>query len=482
MPPRTESQAATASQASPASEPPASEAAASEPAVTTGAPYRAAPPPADADADASGDSPALPPEANPADPGFWQLPHDQRHQVFATLRKQEAPAYFAHPPHALRKRQQPGFYALVRHEHVQEASRNAAVFGSAPGVTTPHPAPWVKAVFGDSMVNLDGPDHARLRKIISRAFSPRLLAGAEKDVEEVVARVVADAVRQPSREFVTAVASLVPCEVVCNMMGIPRSHRPRILAQLNDASENIGVRRGAGAKFRIPGKGLRALARMHVMIAMLARERRRNPADDLISALVTADVDGQCLGNRQLGAFFTLLMVAGVETTRNAISHGLALLGEHQEQRELWESDFEKYADTAVDEIVRYSTPIIQFRRTLRRDHVMGGRTLREGETVALYYASANRDEAVFTDPDVFDITRDPNPHLGYGGGGPHYCLGAHLARQELKALFRLLLTDSVGMRAAGLPDLVPSSFDNRVRSLKFDTVRSRGDGAATAG
>ncbi|SCK25494.1 Cytochrome P450 [Streptomyces sp. WMMB 322] len=413
----------------------------------------------------------LPPQTNLADPRFWQLPHEQRHLAFAVLREREAPTYFAHPQHALRKRQQPGFYALVRHEHVQEASRNAAVFGSAPGVTTPHPAPWVKALFGESMVNVDGRDHAKLRKIISRAFSPRLLAGAEKDIEEVVATVVGNAVRQPSREFVTAVASLVPCEVVCNMMGIPQKHRPRILAQLNDASENIGVRRGAGAKFRIPGKGLRALARMHVMIAMLARERRRRPTGDLISALVTADVDGQCLGNRQLGAFFTLLMVAGVETTRNAISHGLSLLSENPEQRELWESDFEKYADTAVEEIVRCSTPIIQFRRTLRTDHVMGGRTLRQGETVAMYYASANRDEAVFDAPEAFDITRDPNPHLGYGGGGPHHCLGAHLARQELKALFKVLLSDSVAMRAAGLPDLVPSSFDNRIRSLKFEAA-----------
>ena len=417
----------------------------------------------------------LPPEANPADPRFWQLPHDQRLEVFAMLRRRESPEYFCAPQSTLRRGRQPGFYALVGHEDVREASRNSAVFGSAPGVTTPLPARWVQTLFGKSMVNLDGHEHAQLRKIVSRAFSPRLLGEAERDIHDVVARVVEDAVGQPSREFVTAVASRVPFEVVCNMMGIPERHRPRILDQLNDASENIGVGRGAGAKFRIPGKGLRALARMHVMIATLARERRRRPTDDLISALVTADVDGQCLGNRQLGAFFTLLMVAGVETTRNAISHGLALLSDHPDQRALWASDFEKYADSAVDEIVRCSTPIIQFKRTLRCDHVVGGRTLRQGEMVALYYASANRDEAVFTDPDVFDITRSPNAHLGYGGGGPHYCLGAHLARQELKALFRLLLDDSVGMRAAGPPELVPSSFDNRVRSLQFDMGRPAG-------
>lgn len=417
----------------------------------------------------------LPPEANPADPRFWQLPHEQRLEVFAMLRRRESPEYFSAPQSTLRRGKQPGFYALVGHEDVREASRNSAVFGSAPGVTTPLPARWVQTLFGKSMVNLDGQEHAQLRKIVSRAFSPRLLAEAERDIHDVVARVVEDAVGQPSREFVTAVASRVPFEVVCNMMGIPERHRPRILEQLNDASEDIGVSRGARAKFRVPGKGLRALARMHVMIATLARERRRRPTDDLISALVTADVDGQCLGNRQLGAFFTLLMVAGVETTRNAISHGLALLSDHPEQRALWAGDFEKYADSAVDEIVRCSTPIIQFKRTLRCDHVVGGRTLRQGEMVALYYASANRDEAVFADPDVFDITRSPNAHLGYGGGGPHYCLGAHLARQELKALFRLLLADSVGMRAAGPPELVPSNFDNRVRSLQFDLGQPAG-------
>ncbi|SCK26996.1 Cytochrome P450 [Streptomyces sp. WMMB 714] len=410
----------------------------------------------------------LPPEANPADPRFWQLPHDERLAVFAKLRSRESPEFFSPPAGALRRGNEPGFYALVRHEDVREASRNPAVFGSAPGVTTPLPARWVQALFGQSMVNLDGQEHAQLRKIVSRAFSPRLLAKAERDIHDVAERVVRDAVRRPSREFVTAVASRVPFEVVCNMMGIPERHRPRILAQLNDASEDIGVGRGARRRFRVPGKGLRALARMHVMIARLARERRRHPTDDLISALVTADVDGECLGNRQLGAFFTLLMVAGVETTRNAISHGLSLLADHPDQRDLWAGDFEKYADSAVDEIVRCSTPIIQFKRTLRRDHVVGGRTLREGEMVALYYASANRDEAVFPFADAFDITRDPNPHLGYGGGGPHYCLGAHLARQELKALFRLLLDQSVAMRAAGPPELVPSSFDNRVRALPF--------------
>lgn len=228
------------------------------------------------------------------------------------------------------------------------------------------------------------------------------------------------------------------------------------------------MRRGIGARLRDPGRGLRALARMHLMMAALGRERRRRPTDDLISALVRADVDGQGLGARSLGSFFSLLMVAGVETTRNAITHALTLLTENPEQRALLTSDFERYADGAVDEVVRHSTPIIQFRRTVRTEYELGGHLFRPGDKVVLYYASANRDEAVFTDPDTFDITRSPNPHLGYGGGGPHFCLGSHLARQEIKALFRELLSRPLALRAVGLPDLVSSNFDNRVRALRF--------------
>jgi cytochrome P450 len=187
---------------------------------------------------------------------------------------------------------------------------------------------------------------------------------------------------------------------------------------------------------------------------------------------VTADVDGVHLTPRQLGAFFSLLLVAGVETSRNAIAHGLWLLSAHPEQRELLVSDFDRWGRGFVDEVVRHSSPIIQFRRTVARDHVLGGNPLRAGDDVVLFYTSANRDESVFTDPDRFDITRTPNPHVGFGGGGPHHCLGAFLARQELTLLFRELLTRFPGIHAVGEPDLVPSAFDNRVGRLEFKVNR----------
>ncbi|WP_093799392.1 cytochrome P450 [Streptomyces sp. Wb2n-11] len=405
--------------------------------------------------------------ADLADPSFWQLPRSERLKAFALLRGLDAPVRFGEGAGNPRKGGR-GFYALVKHADVTEASRQPRQFASAPGVTTPEPAAWAKAVFGNSMVNMDGPEHATMRKIVSRAFTPRLLATAEEDIHEVARRVVDEMIAGQPRDFVPSVASRMPFEVICNLMGIPERYRPEIADRVNHASENVGVNRGVRARLRVPGRGLRALAHLQLVMAKLARERRRHPTGDLISALVCADIDGQALSSRQLGAFFSLLLVAGVETTRNAIAHGLALLTDHPDQRALLMSDFDRYADGAVDEIVRHSTPIIQFRRTVTTECVLGGREFLPGEKVVLFYASANRDEAVFTNPDVFDITRDPNPHLGYGGGGPHYCLGAHLARQEMKALFHELLTRPRDLRAVGIPDLVDSNFDNRVRALPF--------------
>lgn len=402
---------------------------------------------------------------NLADPAFWKLPHSERLEGFARLRALGTPQYFVERPGS-RLRPEVGFHALVSHADVVEASRNSRVFGSAPGVTTPEPARWVRALFGESLVNLDEPQHTQLRRIVSRAFTPRILAATEEDVRSVATRIVDDMLRERPADFVTAVASRMPFEIICNLMGIPENERPSILAQVNRASVETGVARTVRQRIRVPGKGLRALASMQGMVAELGRQRRRNPTGDLISALVNADIDGQSLNGRQLGSFFSLLMVAGVETTRNAIAHGLSLLTDHPDQRALLLSDFDRYADGAVEEIVRHSTPIIQFRRRLTEDHRMNGHDFRRGRRVVLFYASANRDESVFTDPDRFDITRSPNPHVGYGGGGPHYCLGTFLAKQEMKALFRELLTRLPELRAVGAPVLVPSNFDNRVRSM----------------
>ncbi|MEV8092904.1 cytochrome P450 [Kitasatospora sp. NPDC085879] len=404
-------------------------------------------------------TPPAPAGVDLADPGFWRLPEADRAAAFAELRRLDGPVRFTHRVTGR------SFLALVRHADVVAASRTPEVFISGPGVTTPEPARWVRTVFGDSMVNLDDPHHADLRRIVSRAFTPRLISRVEEDIRRVAARIVDEVLDRRPEDFVTAVAAELPYQVICNMMGIPERQRRQILAQVNHASEHTGVARG---RLRVPGRGLRALARMQLVIAALGRERRRRPTDDLISALVTADVDGRHLNSRELGAFFSLLLVAGVETTRNALAHGLDLLTRHADQRALLLEDFDARIGGAVEEIVRHSTPIIQFRRTVAADHELNGTRLAQGEKVVLFFVSANRDETVFADPDAFDITRSPNPHLGFGGGGPHFCLGAYLARQEMKVLFGELFTRMPELRSVGGSALIPSSFDHRVRSLRF--------------
>jgi cytochrome P450 len=391
-----------------------------------------------------------------ADPAFWRRPAGQRLDAFRRLRALDAPVYFGHAAD--------GFHALVRHADVVEASRRPDVFISGPGVTTPRPPRWVRFAFGDSMVNLDDPRHARLRGVVAKAFTPRVVARISDDVTRAASGIVDDVIARRPDDFVAAVASQLPFQVICTMMGIPETYRPEVLDQINHTTEGTGERR----RLRVPGRNLRALARLHRVVGRVGRERRRAPADDLISSLVTTEVDGQRLNSRELGSFFSLLLVAGVETTRNAIAHGLHLLTTHPEQRDLLAGDVDRYGAGFVDEVVRYSSPIIQFRRTLSRDHELGGHPLRAGDDVVLFYTSANRDETVFARPDTFDITRRPNPHVGFGGGGPHFCLGTALARQEMTVLFRELLTRLPTIRSAGEPVLVPSSFDNRVGRLPF--------------
>lgn len=414
---------------------------------------------------------ALPPVADAAfdlaDPAFWRLPAEQQAAAFRRLRSLGGPVWFVERPGGLLRRER-GFHALVRHADVVAASRRPGAFRSAPGVTTPEPARWVRLLFGDSMVNLDDPQHAQLRRIVARAFTPRLLGRVEAEIGAIATRIVDEVIAERPTDFVPAVAAQLPFQVICRMMGIPEEHWPQILRQIDQATEHTGVRRPLRERIRVPGQGLRALARLQRVVAEVGRERRRNPTEDLISALVGADLDGRGLTGRELGAFFSLLLVAGVETTRNALAHGLHLLSTHPEQRALLLADPERHLDGAVEEILRHATPIIQFRRTVAVDQELNGTRLARGEKVVLFYGSAGRDEAVFADPDAFDITRDPNPHLAFGGGGPHYCLGAHLARQEMKALYRELFTRLPEVRSVAAPELIPSSFDHRVRSLAF--------------
>jgi cytochrome P450 len=393
-----------------------------------------------------------------ADPAFWERSESERREVFARLRRLDRPV-FVQPPGGR------GYHALVRHADVVAASKNATMFSSEPAVTTPEPPRWVRAVFGDSMVNMDGKAHTGLRTVVSRAFTPRRVASIVDDIHVAAREIVDEVIATRPPDFVEAVAAQLPVRVICDMMGIAPKDRAWVLAQVTESTEFIGVRR---SRLRLPGQNLRALAKLHMLVRAVGRERRREPTDDLVSALVTANVDGQRLDGRQLGSFFSLLLVAGIETTRNAIAHGLALLSDHPDQRDLLLADLDTRLPQAVDEMVRVASPIRQFRRRVTADGEWHGYPLRAQDRVVLFYVSANQDEDVFADPETFDITRSPNPHVGFGGTGPHFCLGAHLARQEMAAMFGELLRRLPDVRTVGEPELAASSFDNRVRRMPF--------------
>ncbi|MFI0372371.1 cytochrome P450 [Actinomadura sp. 1N219] len=395
---------------------------------------------------------------------FWAAPYADRAAAFGTLRRERPIGFFAEPRVRWAKRG-PGFYAVTRHADVVEASRRPEDFSNAEGVMV-FERPPASIEFFDSMINMDDPRHARLRRIVSRAFTPSMIRRLDGEIRQVAAEIVAGLPERGTFDFVADVAERLPLTIICRMMGVPES-RHRFVA------ERTNIILGAGDPEYTPDRSetepvtlLTAAAELAGMVKELAAERAGAPGDDLTSKLVNANIDGEKLTARELGSFFGILLQAGNETTRTAISHGLMLLTEHPEQKQLWAGDFERYAATATDEIVRVASPVIYMRRTATRDCELNGHHFSKGDKLLLYYWSANRDETVFDDPDRFDITRSPNPHLGFGAPGPHYCLGAHLARSEVTAIFRELLVRAPGVHAAGAPDRLRSNFLNGIKHL----------------
>jgi methyl-branched lipid omega-hydroxylase len=396
---------------------------------------------------------------------FWEKPPAERHAGFAQLRRMQPPPFFDSPesPFGTPER---GYYALVRHADVVEASRNAEVFSSVPGATNLIDLPVEFNEYFGSMINMDDPRHARLRRIVSRAFTPKMIKKFEQDVQRTAAEIVSDLLQTGPCDFVQHVSARLPLKIICEMMGVGDEHYAMVLRNTNI------ILSGADPEFVSDDLNeaitqiLTAGQDLGALVTGLAEQRQEQPADDLVSALATANIDGEQLTPAELASFFILLVVAGNETTRTAISHSLSLLTDHPDQRELLMADVEGRIGPAVEEIVRYVSPVIWMRRTLTRDFIMHGHAYREGDKAVLFYQAANRDETVFADPDRFDITRSPNPHVGFGSAGPHFCLGAHLARREITAMLRELLTRVPDIRAAGEPDRLLSSFINGIKRL----------------
>ena len=402
---------------------------------------------------------------NLSNPEFWIAPRDYREGAFRSLRNAEGLRFYDEwlfedspfPPGA-------GYWSLVRHEDVWFASRNPQLFISGKGSNI-QDLPMEMAEFFGSMIAMDDPRHFRLRSIVSKGFTPKEINRVEEYVHLKAATLVDSLLeRFPDGEcdFVNEIAAPLPLQIICEMMGIPASDEQQLFQWTNTIL-------GAGdPDFGGTIEALMAAAMgMYSYAQALGEECLKNPTDDLSSIMMHAEVDGERLTSQEFGSFFILLVVAGNETTRNAISQGLRALTQYPDQRDIWFNDFEGNTKTAVDEIVRWATPVIHFRRTATEDVVINGTKVAAGDKVVLWYNSANRDETVWTNPYEFDVRRPLQPQqAGFGAGGPHFCLGANLARREIAVMFDEIRRRLPNLRATGEPDYLQSNFINGVKRL----------------
>jgi cytochrome P450 len=388
-----------------------------------------------------------------SDPSFWQRP--DRDDGFALLRR-ERPVDWQEEPPTIWSKGGRGYWAVTRHRDVREASRRPDLFASGRG-TELFDLPAGVARTYSGMLNMDAPEHTAMRAIVNAVFSPRRVATLAHDVERRARAIIDDVGERGACDFAVDVADALPLAVICDLMGVPEADRPAI-RRLSQSSHPLG-----DPQFGTFEDAYRAVGELIEYGKALLRERLERPSDDLGTDLAAAGIDEE-----DGGTFFELLITAGIDTTGAAIAHGLLALSEkeNRDQRARWHADFGRFEVTAIEEILRWSTPVVHFRRTATADTELAAQPIAEGDKVVLFYNSANRDESVFEAPGRFDIARRHNPHLTFGGGGPHFCLGAHLARLELKTLFRELFVRLPDIAVSETPVLMHSMFFNGVKSL----------------
>ena len=398
------------------------------------------------------------------DPALWRLPLQERMAHFIAPRE-AGPFWeggFVNPMTG----EYETFLAVTRYDDVVDISRRPADFCSGKGATSIPDMPPEGLEFFGGFINMDDPRHARQRGIVSRKFTPRQLAGVLDSVQSIATEVVDGICEQGEVDLVETISQPFPLLIICDMMGIPRDKFETVLRCTNTILGGgdpeflngiIPAEDPEGMIGQLLGAGMELTQVMHEVAA----ERREHPEDDLTTALVHADSDEDMLDPSELASFFILLAVAGNDTTRTAISRGMDLLAKNPEQRQIWQDDLAGVTPTAVEEIVRASSPVTFMRRTTTKDIRVAGEDLDEGTKLILFYGAANRDPRAFEDPETFDVRRDPNPHVGFGGPGPHFCLGAHLARREVSVIFNELFNrlpdiqttaEPVPLDAAGIP------------------------------
>ncbi len=386
--------------------------------------------------------------------GTWGAgaPHDQ----FDRLRR-EAPVFWHHENDG-----GPGFWAVTKHADVKAASHDWRTFSSELGATfIPTQDEEALASLRLTILNMDPPKHERYRRLVSKGFTPRMIRMLVDEIDRRAARVLDEVCEKGEVEFVEEIAAQVPVQMICEMIGLEKDLWPRMFEISNQL---IGSRDDPDYQ-ELPGGPEAAAMEVYLLCDQVAADRRAHPRDDIMTALVQAEIDGERLTDAELNLFFITLIVAGNETTRNLINHSLLALVEHREAIQQLRDDPSQW-DTAVEEMLRWGSSIHNFRRTATRDTELRGVPIKEGDKVVLYYASANRDEDVFVDPHRFDIGRTPNDHVTFGGGGVHFCLGASLARAEIKATMRQIVERIPDIELAGEPNRLHSDFVNGIKTM----------------
>ena len=392
---------------------------------------------------------------------FWSQPFAVRDQTFARLRAGAGLTWHRAFP-SLFPMEEPGYWALTRRADIVYVSQHPELFTSERGVAL-DPMPAEIQRFASFFLTMDPPQHSTYRRLISSAFTPRNVRQIEEQIHRSAVAIVDDLVGAGDIDFVADCSARLPMLTIMKMLGVPTADQPAVAAaaeklfSMSDDEYSSIEERAADTINEImllSGTG-----------AELAKFRRHNPGDDLMTGIVNAEVDGHRLADEEIGAFLILLASAGNDTTKQSTTHAMMALVENPGQRAWLTEDFENRIGTAVEEFVRWSSPVLQFARFATQDTEINGQPVAEGDKVGLFYCSANRDETVFDAPGVFDLQRSPNPHLGFGGGGPHFCLGNQLAKAELRNLFRELLTRLKTVEF-GEPDLLYSSFVHGVKRM----------------
>jgi len=395
--------------------------------------------------------------------GLASFSHGQPHDQFRWLRAND-PVYWHEEPDGC------GFWAVTRHQDVCTVSRDPQYSSYAGGIAINDMDPDGLAASRNMMLFMDPPQHTRYRMLVSQQFIPRSARALRSRIEELARRIVDRVIDRGECDLVSQIAGELPSYVIAELMGIPLEDG-RVLYEWTEKMHSSSE--------AVPETDKRAASMQMLNYALaVAQEKRQKPADDLATRLLNSEIDGDRLTPAEYTFFFLLLVNAGGDTTRNLLAGGMLALFENPDQLGQLRSDLDRLLPVAVEEMLRYVSPVVYMRRTATCDTVLGGKRVGAGDKVVMYYGSANRDEQVFAEPDKFDVARAPNEHIAFGGGGTHFCLGAHLARIEIQVMLREILTRLPDIAAAGPVEWLPSNFISGPRHLP---VRFSAGGAARA-